>query len=236
VAGVLGANPGGWPLPSGPYLDENSTSSGQYVRFTPTLTTNGYYDVYAWWVYANNRASNVPFIIASASATNVVAVNEQINCTNWFKIASSNYFNVGTGGSVTITNRTSSGYISGYAIANAVRFMPLGSIAPSPQGSLPVVEVVASDALTGEFGTNQARFTVLLPQRRQCLLRSTVNYSVSWDGDAGCGLCRVAGQRDAGRRGGRHQHLRELPLGDNLNYQSGQTVSLSLAMLRPIIH
>jgi hypothetical protein len=222
----LGANQGGWPLPSGPYLDENSTSSGQYVRFTPTLTTNGYYDVYAWWVYANNRASNVPFIITSASATNVVAVNEQINCTNWFKIASSNYFNIGTGGSVTITNRSSSGYISGYAIANAVRFMPLGSIAPNPQGSLPVVEVVASDALTGEFGTNLARFTVICPNGANSS-PLTVNYSVAGTATPGVDYVALPGSVTLAT-GAIATNIYVLPLGDNLaTNQASVTLSLN---------
>jgi hypothetical protein len=175
---TAGSNSGGWPLPNGTYLYDASTNSPQYVRFNPTITTNGYYDVYIWWVYASNRATNTPVIIASASATNTVLLNQQINCTDWVKIASSNYFNIGTSGSVTITNGGSNGYISGYAVANAVRFMPLGSIAPNPEPVLPVVQVVASDAEGGEFGPNPARFAVVCPNGTNGA-PLTVNYSLS---------------------------------------------------------
>ena len=185
---TTGANAGGWPLPNGPYWHDGNTGGGRYVRFTPTISTNGYYDVYIWWVYASNRANNAPIIIKSASATNMVYVNQQINCTNWVKVASSNYFNIGTGGSVTITN----GGANGYVIANAVRFMPLGSIAPNPNGGTPVVEIVASDAVTGEFGTNPARFTIVCPNGTNSS-PLTVNYSVGGSATPGVDYAALPG-------------------------------------------
>ncbi len=177
VAGAwtTGANTGGWPLPNGAYWHDGNTGKGsKFVRFNPTITTNGYYDVYIWWVYDPNRANNTPVRIASDSATNVVVINQQINCTNWVKIASSNYFNIGSNSSVTISNAGTTGYV----IANAVRWMPLGSIAPNPLANLPVVQIVASDATAGEFGTNTARFSVVCPNG-VVTAPLTVNYSVS---------------------------------------------------------
>ena len=157
---ATGANAGGWPLPNGPYLQDQDSGKGtKFVRFNPTLSTNGYYDVYVWWVYANNRAASVPVIIAGATATNLVTINEQINCTNWVKVASSNYFNAGTGGSLTISNLNTTGYV----VANAARWMPLGNIAPGTNATTPVVEIVASDAVAGEFGPVPGRFTVVCP-------------------------------------------------------------------------
>ena len=185
---TVGANPGGWPLPNGPYWHDGDTGTRKFVRFTPTITTNGYYDVYIWWVYDNNRASNVPVITRSASATNTVVINEQINCTNWVKIASSNYFNIGTSGSVTITN----GGANGYVVANAVRFMPPGSIAPNPNSTLPVVQIVASDAVAGEFGTNTARFTVVCPNGTNAA-PLTVNYSASGTATPGVDYAALPG-------------------------------------------
>ena len=187
-AWTTGANPGGWPLPNGTYWHDGSTGGGKFVRFNPTITTNGYYDVYCWWVYASNRATNAMFITRSASATNTVIINQQINCTNWVKIASSNYFNLGAGGSATITN----GGANGFVVANAVRFMPLGSIAPNPQGSLPVVEIVASDAVAGEFGTNVARFTVICPNGTNAT-PLTINYSVGGTATPGVDYVALAG-------------------------------------------
>jgi hypothetical protein len=185
---AVGSNAGGWPLPNGTYWQDGATGTGKFVRFNPNITTNGYYDVYIWWVYASNRASNVPVITRSASATNTVVVNEQINCTNWVKIASSNYFNIGTSGSVTITN----GGANGYVVANAVRFMPLGSIAPNPNSTLPVVQIVASDAVAGEFGTNTARFTVVCPNGTNAA-PLTVNYSVGGTATPGVDYAALSG-------------------------------------------
>ncbi len=172
---TTGANTGGWPLPNGTYWHDGNTGKGtKFVRFTPTISTNGYYDVYAWWIYDPNRANNAPVDIVSASATNRVYLNQQIICTNWVKIASSNYFNIGTGGGVTLRNDGTTGYV----IANAVRFMPLGNIAPNPTPTSPVVQIIASDAVAGEFGTNAARFTVVCPNGTNTS-PVTINYSVS---------------------------------------------------------
>jgi hypothetical protein len=169
TAGVLS---GGWPLPIGTYWQDGNTGKGtKSVCFSPNLPTNGYYDVYVWWVSNNNRATNTPVDIANAVATNRVFINQQINCTNWAKIAASNYFNSGTGGSVTISNANTSGYV----IVNAVRWMALGTIAPSY--TPPQVEIIASDALAGEFGTNTVRFTIVCPNGPNPR-PLTVNYSV----------------------------------------------------------
>jgi hypothetical protein len=143
------------------------------VRFTPNLPTNGYYDVYVWWVYASNRATNTPMDVAGASNFSTVYIDQTINCTNWVKIAASNYFNAGTNGYVTIRN----GGTTNYVVANAVRFMPLGGIAPPPSNPPPAIAIVASDAQAGEFGTNTGRFCVVSLNGTNSA-PVTVNYSV----------------------------------------------------------
>ena len=222
---ATGANPGGWPLPNGPYWYDSATTSGQYVRFNPTITTNGYYDVYIWWVYASNRATNTPVIIASASATNTVYLNQQINCTDWVKIASSNYFNIGTSGSVTITNGGPAGLISGYAVANAVRFMPLGSIAPNPQPALPPVQIVASDAVGGEFGPNPARFAVVCPNGPNPSALK-INYTVGGTATPGVDYAALPGSLTLAA-GSMATNIYVSPLGNNLATNQ-VTVTLSL--------
>ena len=210
-AWTTGANSGGWPLPNGPYWHDGNTSKGsKFVRFNPTITTNGYYDVYVWWIYDPNRATNTPVRVASDSATNIVFINQQINCTNWVKVASSNYFNIGTNSSVTISNAGTTGYV----IANAVRWMPLGNIAPNPAASLPVVQIIASDAAGGEFGTNKARFTVVCPNG---VLASplTVNYSVSGTATPGTDYVALPGNITI-PTGTLATNIAILPLGNNL--------------------
>jgi hypothetical protein len=181
-----GANPGGWPLPNGTYLlDQNSGKGTKWVRFTPNLASAGYYGVYVWWVYANNRATNTPFTINSPGGATTVLINEQNLCSNWVQIASSNYFNAGSGGNVTISNTGTSGYV----VANAVRFVPLGGIATPPT---PVVEIVASDAVASEFGGNTGRFSVVLPNGA-VTSPVTVNYTVGGTAQAGVDYLALPG-------------------------------------------
>ena len=140
-----------------------------------------------------------PTILRSSSATPApptgVYINQQVNCTNWVKIASSNYFNLGTSGSVTISN----GGDTGYVIANAVRFMPLGSIAPPPTNPLPVVQIVASDAVAGEFGTNTGTVYRGLPEWHEQRAAHGELFRQRHR-NARRGLCRIAGQRENPRR------------------------------------
>lgn len=222
---TAGSNPGGWPLPNGTYLYDSSTASGQYVRFNPAITTNGYYDVYIWWVYASNRATNTPVIVASARATNTVYLNQQVNCTDWVKIASSNYFNIGSSGSVTITNGGPGGLINGYAIANAVRFMPLGNIAPQPTNPPPLVELVASDAAASEFGTNTARFTIVCPNGTNPA-PLTVNYAVGGTASPGVDYASLPGSVTL-PPGVIATNVIVLPLG---NYLASNAVTVTLTL------
>ena len=220
-AWTTGANTGGWPLPNGTYWHDGSTGGGKFVRFNPTITTNGYYDIYCWWVYANNRATNATFITRSASATNTVSINQQINCTNWVKIAASNYFNIGSSGGVTVTN----GGANGYVIANAVRFMPLGGIAPATSNPPPVVQIVASDAVAGEFGTNSARFAVVCPNGLNAA-PLTVNYSVSGTATPGVDYAALPGSVMI-PAGILATNIFILPLGNNLTTNQ-VTVTINL--------
>ena len=220
----VGANAGGWPLPDGTYWhDQNSGKGTKSVTFTPTIPTNGYYDVYIWWVYANNRANNTPVDILSASDFNTVYLNQQINCTNWVKIASSNYFNIGTGGSVTIRNDGTTGYV----VANAVRWALLGDIAFTPT-SPPVVQIVASDAVAGEFGPNTARFTVVCPAGTNSA-PLTVNYSVSGSAVPGVDYAALPGTVTI-PAGVLATNIVITPLGDNLTTnQVAVTLNLTAA-------
>jgi hypothetical protein len=221
-AWTAGANSGGWPLPNGTYWHDGNAGKGtKSVRFSQTVSTNGYYDVYIWWVYADNRATNTPVDIVSATATNRVFLNQQINCTNWVKIATSNYFNAGTGGSVTISNANTTGYV----IANAVRWMPLGNIAP-PGSNTPVVEVVASDANTSEFGTNSARFTIVCPNGPNST-PLTVNYSVGGTATPGVDYATLPGTMTLAA-GATATNILVIPLGDNL---SANKVSVTLNLI-----
>jgi len=149
---TAGANAGGW---NGNYWHDGASGKGtKWVQYTPTLPTNGTYEVYLWWVESSNRATNTPVEVIHAAGTNRVLVNQRVASGGWFKILTTN-FNAGTSGSVIIRNDNTAG--GSYCIADGVRFLGIGDASPLP--GPPVIEVVASDAVAGEFGTNQARFT-----------------------------------------------------------------------------
>jgi len=218
---AVGSNTGGWPLPSGPYLNDGNTNKGtSYVAFNPNIATNGYYDVYAWWVFANNRANNTPVDIVSATSTNRVYLNQQIACTNWFKIAASNYFTTGTNGSVTVRNVGTTGYV----IANAFRWAP--SVSTTNSASLPVMEIVASDAVAGEFDTNTGRFTVVCPNGTNDV-PETVYYTVGGTAQSGVDYAALPGgvTLPAGAIAAR---IMVTPLGGNLA-QNQETITLTLS-------
>ena len=163
------ANAGCWGIN---YIhDQNSGKGSKSVKFTPTLPTNGTYEVDAWWVPASNRANNAPYDIVHAAGTTRVLVNQINPSGGWYMLLTTN-FNAGTSSSVTIRNDGTTGYV----IADGVRWVPVGAIAPPPPP--PTVEVVASDAEAGEFGTNTARFSFVRSGDTN-LLPLTVNYAIS---------------------------------------------------------
>jgi hypothetical protein len=152
-----GANTGGW---NGDYWHDGATGKGsKSVTYTPNLQTNGTYDVYVWYVAASNRATNTPVDVVHAEGTTRVLVNQKLNGSAWLKILRTN-FNAGVNSSVIIRN---DGTLSGtYCIADGVRWAPVGFNLPAPPAAPPpVVEVVASDAVAGESGTNTGRFTIV---------------------------------------------------------------------------
>jgi hypothetical protein len=150
-AWTYGANAGGWNADY--YHDGAGNKGSSWVRYTPTLPTNGTYEVYAWWVENANRAPNVPYDIIHAAGTNRVLVNQRLSSAGWFKLLTTN-FTAGSSQGVILRNQ---GTVSGqYVIADAIRFLPVGTNAPPVPK--PIMEIVATDAVAGEWLTNTARF------------------------------------------------------------------------------
>lgn len=165
---TTGANAGGW---NGNYWHDNASGKGtKWVSYTPTLPTNGMYEVYAWWVEAANRPTNTVYDIIHANGTNRVLVNQKLASGGWFKLMTTN-FTAGTNGKVIIRNdNTTAG--TEYCIADGIRFLGLGAAAPVVT---PTVELVASDAGAGVYQTNVGRFTIVRNVSDGAL---TVNYTL----------------------------------------------------------
>ena len=148
---LSGANAGGL---NGDYLLDGIAFNKplRWLRYTPTFPTNGTYEVYAWWVESSNRATNSAYDIIHAAGTNRVLVNQRASSGGWFKLMTTN-FTVGQGQGVIIRNDGTA--TNNYVVADGIRFLGIGGAAPV---NPPVIELVASDAVAGEFTTNQGRF------------------------------------------------------------------------------
>jgi hypothetical protein len=141
VAGFVGSN----------YIhDEENGKGSKSVRFTPNLSAAGNYDVYLRWTSQANRSNNVPVDVTHAGgAPTTVTVNQQNNGSTWFKIGTW-AFNAGTGGNVLIRTTGTTGFV----IADAVRFV-------LPGVATTTVQLVATDPVAGEFGSNAAKATIV---------------------------------------------------------------------------
>jgi hypothetical protein len=212
----VGANAGYWG--SNYIHDGNSGKGAKSVQFIPTLPTNGAYEVDAWWVAASNRATNAPYDIVHAAGTTRVLVDQVNPSGGWYKLLTTN-FNAGAGSSVTIRNDNTTGYV----VADAVRWLPVGSIAPPP--APPLVDLVASDAVACEFGTNTARFSVVRSGNTN-LLPLTLNYTVTGTAVSGVDYAPLPGSITI-PAGALATNIVITPLGSNLATNQA-TVTLTL--------
>jgi hypothetical protein len=215
-----GANSGGW---NGSYWHDGASGKGtKWVNYTPILPTNGTYDVYLWWVAANNRATNTPVDIVHATGTTRVLVNQQINGSVWNKVLRTN-FNAGSSSAVIIRN---DGTAPGtYCIANGVQWRPVGFNLTAPPSTPPTVEIIASDAVACEFGTNTARFSIVRNNDPN-LLSLTVKYAVSGTASSGVDYAALPGSITI-PAGALATNIVITPLGDSLATNQ-VTVTLSL--------
>ena len=211
-----GANAGGW---NGDYWHDGNTGKGtKWVRYAPTLPTNGTYEVDAWWVAASNRSTDTPYDIVHAAGTTRVLVNQVNSSGGWYKLLATN-FNAGNLSSLTIRNDGTTGYV----IADAVRWVPLGAIAPPPPP--PTVEIVASDAVACEFGVNTARFSFVRSGDTN-LLPLTVTYAISGTATNGVDYATLPTSVTL-MAGASATNLIVTPIPDNLP-EGDRTVTLSL--------
>ena len=95
------------------------TSTTGVCRFTPTLSTTGTYDVYAWWPSSSdNTVTAVPYTVHGNGVTQAVPMDQTTSWGTWVKVGR---FSLAPGSYVTVT--ASSGV---NACADAVRFVSVG--------------------------------------------------------------------------------------------------------------
>src|SRR5262249_14914299 len=104
---------------AGYLTDDRTGEGGKAVVFTPKLPGAGAYDVQVAYTAASNRSANTPVTIRSADGTKTVLVNqtERPELEGLFRSVGTYRFEAGTGGSVTIGNQGTTGYV----IVDAVR-------------------------------------------------------------------------------------------------------------------
>ena len=165
-----GSNAGGW---NGNYLLDGIgvNKPTRWVRYAPTLPTNGTYEVYAWWVESSNRATNTIYDIVHASGTNRVLVNQRLSSGGWYKLVTTNFVQGQTNGVIIRNDGTPT---NNYVGADGIRFLGVGAAALL---AAPTVEIVASDAAAGEFGSNPGRFSIVRSVNTNAAV--TVTYSVA---------------------------------------------------------
>ena len=85
-------------------------------RWTPSISSAGFYDVYVWWSTHANRSTNVPVSVRHAAGTSLKNYNQRTAGGQW--VLHGRYsFVVGTGGYVEVSD------INGRAAADAIRFL-----------------------------------------------------------------------------------------------------------------
>jgi len=142
----VGANAGGWPLPNGTYLHDG-TRCGKSVRFSPTITrtditmhiSGGSMIRTGRTTHRYDRERDSDEYGGHQPADSVHELGED-RFEQLFQT------------SVQAGRDDHERRASGYVIANAVRFMPLREHRAEPPAILPVVQVVASDAVAANLG------------------------------------------------------------------------------------
>lgn len=98
------------------------------ARFELRVANAGSYNLYAWWPRGADRATDTPFTIQSTSQSGTLAVDQRNNGSTWFGLAT---LAVQAGENVTIVVGSTP---TGYANADAIALVPVGSVPPSPGG------------------------------------------------------------------------------------------------------
>lgn len=82
----------------------------------PVLRSNGYYNVYAWWSFHENRASDAPYIVNHKYGSDTIRVNQKTNGGMW-NFLGRYYLEATKNNNIMLTNKA-----NGIVIADAVRF------------------------------------------------------------------------------------------------------------------
>jgi hypothetical protein len=174
---TVGSNAG---LHGTSYLTDGNTGKGtKTYEFSPRLPVAGNYRVSMWWVSNANRATNIPVTITHASGTAAVSVNQTLDpdgntSPGGWKDLGTYAFAAGVEPAVAMATTGTSGFV----IADAVRFEPIGL---SLRSTVSIVPLDAS-AQEGKAG-DTLRFVI----RRTGPTTTNLPISLTYSGSATMG-------------------------------------------------
>ena len=127
VVGEWTASTSNKPFVGANYLHDQAGGKGtKRVVYRPKLPTPGMYEVRVSYTASTNRAAKVPVTVAHAEGETIVEINQQQSPPIDGQFISLGVFRFeAAGGSVTISNRDTTGHV----IADAVQFIPQGDAA-----------------------------------------------------------------------------------------------------------
>ncbi len=135
-----------------------STTESATARYTPTITTSGYYPVYCWTLASTNRTTQL-YRIAHSGGISEVVVDHRMVGNGWIWLGEYYFESSGTN-YVEISNESS---VTGYVIADAIRWgSGMGDISrpgPNSVSGYPRDEECARYWAQSEMGNNAAGFT-----------------------------------------------------------------------------
>ncbi len=120
------------------------------AKFDFNVTTAGEYDVWTWWPWGEDRATDTPFTITYSGGSSTVNVDQRSSGDGWYWLGAFT-FQAGESASVTVGGAT-----TGYANADAIALAPAGAGAPSgpaagveptpaPAAGAPVIQYFTSE-------------------------------------------------------------------------------------------
>ncbi|RMD98247.1 MAG: hypothetical protein D6814_07930, partial [Calditrichaeota bacterium] len=114
----------GWDEFGAPYAVTFAGHGENQAIYTPTIGVSGEYDVYEWHPFHGNadsdfqEAIDVPYVIVHARGTTTGVIDQSKNQGQW-NFLGRFYFNRGQSGSITISNKVSTGFV----LADAFKFV-----------------------------------------------------------------------------------------------------------------
>ncbi len=115
-----------------PALYNEIGDGSDQVIFHPNLQYNANYEVYAWWVAANNRCQNTPIVIRHQNGVDTVRVDQTRHGSKW-NLLGTYTFSGDSSDAVVISD---AGTIGTYVIADGVRFVAYDSTTTGIQNNI----------------------------------------------------------------------------------------------------